>query len=221
MEPFRDRANLQNPQTLNLYSYVQNNPLSRRDATGHYSCASDTVSTNANGDTVVTAGACHFDLSDLPQIAVAVGHHFLPQKMLRIPADRLQQESAACCWASLLALLCLPAWHLSSVSGRAPHRLPGARFLALAGSAALALPCRSLLPRSPSATATYWIWRRLEPWRPFTASLAVLPNLIRWRVGRRSCVGIAPGRLGEARPAVSSEREFHLYGLSGRRARIR
>jgi hypothetical protein len=86
MEPFRDRANLQNPQTLNLYSYVQNNPLSRRDATGHYSCASDTVSTNANGDTVVTAGACHFDLSDLPQIAVAVGHHFLPQKMLRIPA---------------------------------------------------------------------------------------------------------------------------------------
>ena len=83
MEPFRDRANLQNPQTLNLYSYVQNNPLSRRDATGHYSCASDTVSTNANGDTVVTAGACHFDLSDLPQIAVAVGHHFLPQRMFQ------------------------------------------------------------------------------------------------------------------------------------------
>jgi hypothetical protein len=92
MEPFRDRANLQNPQTLNLYSYVQNNPLSRRDATGHYSCASDTVSTNANGDTVVTAGACHFDLSDLPQIAVAVGHHFLPQKMLRIPAEADQHS---------------------------------------------------------------------------------------------------------------------------------
>ena len=76
-------ANLQNPQTLNLYSYVQNNPLSRRDATGHYSCAPDTVSTNAHGDTVVTAGACHFDLSDLPQIAVAVGHHFLPQRMFQ------------------------------------------------------------------------------------------------------------------------------------------
>ena len=76
-------ANLENPQTLNLYSYVQNNPLSRSDATGHYSCAPDTVSTNANGDTVVTAGACHFDLSDLPQMAVAVGHHFLSQRMFQ------------------------------------------------------------------------------------------------------------------------------------------
>ena len=76
-------ANLENPQTLNLYSYVQNNPLTFHDATGHYRCDPDKMSTNAKGDTVVTAGACHFDLSDLPQIAVAVGHHFLPQKMFQ------------------------------------------------------------------------------------------------------------------------------------------
>src|SRR5579872_3318869 len=31
-------ANIQNPQTLNLYGYVQNNPLSRRDADGNVTC---------------------------------------------------------------------------------------------------------------------------------------------------------------------------------------
>ncbi len=36
-------ANFQNPQTLNLYGYVQNNPLSLRDANGHITCAPDVV----------------------------------------------------------------------------------------------------------------------------------------------------------------------------------
>ena len=32
-------AKLDNPQTLNLYAYVGNNPLSRRDPDGHYQCS--------------------------------------------------------------------------------------------------------------------------------------------------------------------------------------
>jgi RHS repeat-associated protein len=56
-----------NPQSLNLYAYVSNNPLKSTDSDGHYSCDPDTMSTNANGDTVVTAGGCHYDLSDFVQ----------------------------------------------------------------------------------------------------------------------------------------------------------
>ena len=53
-------ASLSDPQSLNLYAYVGNNPLSHRDGDGHHQeCAPDTMSTNKNGDTVVTAGACH------------------------------------------------------------------------------------------------------------------------------------------------------------------
>jgi hypothetical protein len=63
-------ADLENPQTLNLYNYIQKNPLSRRDATGHYSCDPDTSSTNGNGGTVVTCGACHLELSDLSNLEV-------------------------------------------------------------------------------------------------------------------------------------------------------
>jgi RHS repeat-associated protein len=49
-------ADLTDPQSLNLYSYVGNNPLSSSDSDGHVQvCGATTVSTDANGDTVVHA----------------------------------------------------------------------------------------------------------------------------------------------------------------------
>jgi len=64
-------ADTDNPQSLNLYSYVLNNPLSHRDPDGH-SCAPDTSSTDPKtGALTVTAGACHLDWWDLP------GHAFV------------------------------------------------------------------------------------------------------------------------------------------------
>jgi len=50
---------MENPQSLNLYGYVLNNPLSRTDSDGHvWQCGQQTSGTNANGDTVVNAN-CH------------------------------------------------------------------------------------------------------------------------------------------------------------------
>jgi RHS repeat-associated protein len=58
-------ADINNPQSLNLYSYVKNNPLSHADADGHVQlCGESTASTNANGDTVVNANCV--DLPDPP-----------------------------------------------------------------------------------------------------------------------------------------------------------
>jgi len=54
-------ANPENPQTLNLYSYVVNNPLSKTDATGHthQECGAQTTTTDAKtGATTVNAN-CH------------------------------------------------------------------------------------------------------------------------------------------------------------------
>jgi RHS repeat-associated protein len=49
-------ANLKNPQTLNLYSYVRNNPLSLSDDTGHVPCgggsASITITVTPNGSSM-------------------------------------------------------------------------------------------------------------------------------------------------------------------------
>jgi RHS repeat-associated protein len=56
-------ADFENPQTLNLYGYAGNNPLSRRDADGHLTCDPDTATWGPNGVTV-TAGACHLDALD-------------------------------------------------------------------------------------------------------------------------------------------------------------
>jgi RHS repeat-associated protein len=58
-------ADINNPQSLNLYSYVKNNPLSHADADGHVQlCGQSTTSTNANGDTVINANCV--DLPDPP-----------------------------------------------------------------------------------------------------------------------------------------------------------
>ena len=52
-------ASLKNPQSLNLYSYVSNNPLRQRDADGHHQeCAPDTMTSDGKGNYTVTAGAC-------------------------------------------------------------------------------------------------------------------------------------------------------------------
>ena len=61
-------ADLENPQSLNLYGYVLNNPLKNKDSDGH-SCDPDYTTTNANGDMVVHAGQCHLDWWDLPGYA--------------------------------------------------------------------------------------------------------------------------------------------------------
>lgn len=44
-------AKLGNPQSLNLYSYVWNNPLSRNDPDGHYTCADGAKCDSANDKT--------------------------------------------------------------------------------------------------------------------------------------------------------------------------
>ncbi len=56
--PYADK---QDPQSLNLYSYGGNKPLSQVDATGHYHCDPDTFDSKTN---TLTAGACHLDWSD-------------------------------------------------------------------------------------------------------------------------------------------------------------
>jgi len=49
-------ADFENPQSLNLYSYVKNNPLSRTDANGHATlCGPDTWNPQTN---TLTAGSC-------------------------------------------------------------------------------------------------------------------------------------------------------------------
>ncbi len=57
-------AEFKNPQSLNLYSYAGNNPLSQVDQTGHYHCDPDTFNSQTN---TLTAGACHLDFSDFTQ----------------------------------------------------------------------------------------------------------------------------------------------------------
>ena len=55
--PYADTGN---PQSLNLYSYVRNNPLRFRDFDGH-SCDPDTVTYDKEGGVTVTTHSCHLD----------------------------------------------------------------------------------------------------------------------------------------------------------------
>ena len=79
-------ADLGDPQSLNLYGYVRNNPLARRDADGHKTvCAPDTATWGPNGVTV-TAGACHDEPDPGPPLlalGMAFGHHFVDQSLVR------------------------------------------------------------------------------------------------------------------------------------------
>jgi len=84
-------AKFTNPQSLNLYAYVYNNPLSHRDSDGHH-CDPDYMTTNANGDTVVHAGACYPDLAswDLP------GHAWVG--LANLMTARTGQQAATSTW---------------------------------------------------------------------------------------------------------------------------
>jgi RHS repeat-associated protein len=56
-------ANFGDPQSLNLYSYVGNNPLNEVDPTGHEEVKQDTVSTTQNDDGSTTTTTEHTDSS--------------------------------------------------------------------------------------------------------------------------------------------------------------
>ncbi|MGA7317480.1 MAG: RHS repeat-associated core domain-containing protein [Silvibacterium sp.] len=60
-------AEFTNPQSLNLYGYVLNNPLSHRDSDGH-SCDPQTSFTDGSGAMHVVAGQCHFDWFGLASV---------------------------------------------------------------------------------------------------------------------------------------------------------
>jgi RHS repeat-associated protein len=76
-------ASLDNPQTLNLYSYVQNNPLTRVDPFGHQA---DPCATNPNCVTVTADGP------PLLSLTQAWGHHFIDRAIV---AERNAQNSLA------------------------------------------------------------------------------------------------------------------------------
>jgi RHS repeat-associated protein len=71
-------ASFANPQSLNLYTYVSNNPLRFSDPNRHHQeCAPDTSSTDKNGVLTVTAGACHEvpDWWQFQGVRRWIGHH--------------------------------------------------------------------------------------------------------------------------------------------------
>lgn len=85
-------ASYDNPQSLNLYSYVLNNPLGSTDSDGHYSCDPDksTTTTDASGVTTVTvtAGACHYDWGDFVNLTSQIA-----QKTISAFSTAVQQAS--------------------------------------------------------------------------------------------------------------------------------
>lgn len=60
-------ADFTEPQSLNLYSYVGNNPLNRTDPDGHHlECDKTTYSTGPDGQLIVDGGKCH-EVPDPPK----------------------------------------------------------------------------------------------------------------------------------------------------------
>jgi len=70
-------ADMENPQSLNLYSYVGNNPLSRTDPNGH---ATDPCNGNPNCVTVTADPEGELPLLSLGR---AMGHHFVDQSLIK------------------------------------------------------------------------------------------------------------------------------------------
>ena len=67
-----------NPQALNLYAYVRNNPTTTADSDGHYHCDPDQWNPSTN---TLTAGGCHSDFWDYFAVAMADGHHYFPKQI--------------------------------------------------------------------------------------------------------------------------------------------
>jgi len=71
-------ADYSNPQSLNLYAYLNNNPLNDTDPDGHGCLDNDaTTSTNSNGDLVVN-GNCNWD-GFLPSLSFSQLSQFIDQ----------------------------------------------------------------------------------------------------------------------------------------------
>ena len=76
-------ADLYDPQTLNLYAYVRNNPLKLTDPNGHAQVCGD-QDTTVDKDTGATT--VHANCTEVPDFlfaGVAVGHHFVDQALVR------------------------------------------------------------------------------------------------------------------------------------------
>jgi len=65
-------ADEEDPQTLNLYAYVRNHPMSNRDADGHHQeCGATTYSTDADGNLVV-----HANCYEVPDLSLSISCTF-------------------------------------------------------------------------------------------------------------------------------------------------
>ena len=73
-------ASLDDPQTLNLYSYVRNRPLSTRDGDGHVQVCGEQSTTV---DSTTGATTVHANCVEMPffQFAMAVGHHYIHREI--------------------------------------------------------------------------------------------------------------------------------------------
>jgi RHS repeat-associated protein len=86
-------AKLGDPQTLNLYSYVGNNPLTHIDPDGHQNCTKTTLSFFINGQPAgsISSTVCMQGLDHLEENAyraataamAAMGHHGIPRSLFR------------------------------------------------------------------------------------------------------------------------------------------